>query len=72
MMYQDGRFAREAIRENVSLAARCVCTAAPEYSTGDALYTKWENDAREAYHSVIALSSINHVTYARYGSMYSM
>lgn len=31
-----------------------------------------ENNAREAYHGVIALSSINHVTYAPCSSMYSV
>lgn len=68
MMYKGGRFARgrmenERTRGGPSEARR------PHFARG---VRGTENGAREAYHGVIALSSINHVTHAPCSSMYSM
>lgn len=51
-------------RDGPCEAARCALCATGERET--------ESAAREAYHGVIALSSINHVTYAPCSSMYSV
>jgi len=74
MMYKGGRFAGGRV-QNERARGR------PNETVRHALCTMKErkreradkeNDAHEAYHGVIALSSINHVTYAPCSSMYSV
>lgn len=67
MMYKGGRFA--AWKTNDTHFTRQKRERKRERD--DKMREK-ENDAREAYHGVIALSSINHVTYAPRSSMYSV
>lgn len=67
MMYKGGRFARGRV-ENERGGPRAKRDT--HFARQKRERVRWqkerekENDAREAYHGVIALSSINHVTYA--------
>lgn len=77
MMYKGGRFARrrmenERARGGSSKTVRHALCAIKEKKRIKERETEKENDAREAYHGVIALSSINHVTYDLCSSMYSV
>ena len=73
MMYKGGRFTRDRVENERARGGpnetvrHALCTVKKRERE-----TEKENDAREAYHGVIALSSINHVTYAPCSSMYSV